>query len=197
MAYDETTYRRQTEEAPADPAAYRANTLAAAEQRRRAEELEQGSETSAEPLRRVAAADDDGRDRLGIHLGWEVILLLAAAGIGFLLWKLDPAALQRPALDNLLVNGAALGLLTLGAGVTLRAGVPNLAPGPIALAASLQYAEQGDQGLLKAGIPALVFAVAGAIVIGLVIAVLHVPGWAATLAAGLGVVVFNQLRVAP
>ncbi|HET6479991.1 MAG TPA: ABC transporter permease [Actinoplanes sp.] len=197
MAYDEATYRRQAEEpTPTDPAAYRANTLAATEQRRRAEELDGVGETTADLQRRVEA-DEDGRDRLGIHLGWEVVLLLAAAVIGFLLWRLDPDSLRRPALDGLLITGAAIGLLTLGAGLSLRAGVPNLALGPIALAASLQYAEQGDLGLVKAMVPALIFAAAGAIVLAVCILVLHVPGWAATLAAALGVIVFDQLRAAP
>ncbi|WP_249999763.1 ABC transporter permease [Actinoplanes sp. M2I2] len=197
MAYDEPTYRRQTEEpTPTDPAAYRANTLAAAEQRRRAEELDGVGDTTADVLRRPDA-DEDGRDRLGIHLGWEVVLLVAAAAIGLLLWRLEPESFQRPGLDDLLTTGAAIGLLALGAGLTLRAGVPNLALGPIALAASLQYAEQGDKSLVEAMVPALVLAAAGAIVLGVVVLVLHVPGWAATLAAALGVVVFNQLRVAP
>ncbi|GID31481.1 ABC transporter permease [Paractinoplanes brasiliensis] len=197
MAYDEATYRRQTEEpTPTDPAAYRANTLAAAEQRRRAEELDVAGDTTGDVLRRPDA-DEDGRDRLGIHLGWEVVLLVAAGAIGFLLWRLDADSLRRPDLDTLLITGAAIGLLALGAGLTLRAGVPNLALGPIALAASFQYAEQGDKGLFQAVVPALVFAAAGAIVIGLAIVVLHVPGWAATLAAALGVIVFDQLRVAP
>ncbi|WP_250031505.1 ABC transporter permease [Paractinoplanes maris] len=196
MAYDEPTYRRQTEEpTPTDPAAYRANTLAAAEQRRRAEELDSTGDTTADVLRRTEV--EDGRDRLGIHLGWEVVLLVAAAAIGFLLWRLEPDSFRRPALDDLLITGAAIGALALGAGLTLRAGVPNLALGPIALAAALQYAEQGDQGLVKAMVPALVFAAAGAIILGLAILVLHVPGWAATLAAALGVIVFDQLRVAP
>ncbi|MCO8274478.1 ABC transporter permease [Actinoplanes sp. TRM 88003] len=197
MAYDDSTYRRQAEEpTPTDPAAYRSNTLAAAEQRRRAEELDGVGDTTADVLRR-AEAEEDGRDRLGIHLGWEVVLLVAAAAIGFLLWRLEPESLRRPDLDDLLITGAAIGLLTLGAGLTLRAGVPNLALGPIALAASLQYAEQGDQGLVKAMVPALVFAAAGAIVLGVIIVVLHVPGWVATLAAALGVIVFDQLRVVP
>ncbi|SNY04376.1 ABC transporter permease [Paractinoplanes atraurantiacus] len=197
MAYDEATYRRPAEEQPSDPAAYRANTLAAAEQRRRAEQLDdQGDTTTTDVLRRVDA-DEDGRDRLGIHLGWEVVLLVAAVAIGYMLWRADSEALQRPGLDNLLVTGAAIGLLTLGAGLTLRAGVPNLALGPIALAAALQYAEQGDQGLVKAVVPALVIAAAGAVLIALLILVLHVPGWAATLAAGLGVIVYDQLRVTP
>jgi hypothetical protein len=193
MAYDETTYRR-TDELTTDPAAYRANTLAAAEQRRRAEQLDDTADTS--DLRRVLI-DEDGRDRLGIHLGWEVVLLLAAAAIGFLLWQFDPDTLKRPALDNLLITGAIIGLLALGGGLTLRAGVPNIALGPIALAAALQYAEQGDEGLVKSVVPALVIATAGALAIGLFILVLHVPGWAATLAAALGVIVFDQLRVAP
>ncbi|MCU7722393.1 ABC transporter permease [Actinoplanes sp. KI2] len=191
MAYDDTTFRR-TDEQPTDPAAYRANTLATTEQRRQ-EIADAGGDTSADLLRR----DDDGRDRLGIHLGWEVVLLLAAAAFGFLLWRLDPSALRRPSLDNLLVNGAAIGLLTLGGGLTLRAGVPNLALGPIALAAALQYATQGDQGLVKAAVPALIIAAAGAIVVGLVVVVLHVPGWAATLAAAFGVIVFDQLSNHP
>jgi ribose/xylose/arabinose/galactoside ABC-type transport system permease subunit len=195
MAYDDTTFRRSDDQ-PSDPAAYRANALAAAEQRRRAEELAAaGSADTSAAL--SAVPDDDGRDRLGIHLGWEVVLLLGAAAIGFLLWQVDGDAFRRPALDTLLITGAAIGLLAMGAGLTLRAGVPNLALGPIAVAAALQYAEQGDQGLVKAAVPAIIFAVAGGIVIGLLIVVLHVPGWAATLAAGLGVIVFNQLRTAP
>ncbi|GIM97566.1 ABC transporter permease [Paractinoplanes toevensis] len=190
MAYDETTFRR-TDEQPTDPAAYRANTLAATEQRRRAEEMDTADTAD------VARRADDGRDRLGIHLGWEVVLLLAAGAFGFLLWQLDRDAFQRPALDALLITGAAIGLLTLGAGLTLRAGVPNLAIGPIALGASLHYAEQGDLGLVKAAVPALIIAAAGALLVGLLIVVLHVPGWAATLAAALGVIVYDQLRVAP
>jgi ribose/xylose/arabinose/galactoside ABC-type transport system permease subunit len=196
MAYDETAYRRQSEDQTSDPAAYRANTLASAEQRRRATEMM--DDTAADGIAASAAeADDDGRDRLGIHLGWEVVLLLVAAAFGFLLYRLDPSSLKRPALDTLLVTGAAIGLLALGGGLTLRAGVPNLAIGPIALAASLQYAEQGDQGLLKAMLPAVAIAAVAGLAVGLLIVVLHVPGWVATLGAALGVIVFDQLRTAP
>ena len=196
MAYDEATYRRQGEEQQIDPAAYRASTLAAADQRRRAAEmLDDTGDTAAESPR--GSAEDDGRDRLGIHLGWEVVLLLAAAAFGLLLYRLDPSSLKRPALDTLLVTGAAIGLLALGGGLTLRAGVPNLALGPIALAASLQYAEQGDHGLVRAAVPALIIAAAGGLAVGVLILALHVPGWVATLAAGLGVIVYDQLRITP
>jgi ribose/xylose/arabinose/galactoside ABC-type transport system permease subunit len=188
MAYDET---------PSDPAAYRANTLAAAEQRRRATEMMDETTGDTADANAPAEFEDDGRDRLGIHLGWEVVLLLAAAAFAFLLYRVDPGTLKRPALDTLLVTGAAIGLLGLGGGLTLRAAVPNLAIGPIALAASLQYAEQGDQGLVKAMLPAVLIAAAGGLVIGVVVVALHVPGWVATLGAGLGVIVFDQLRTAP
>jgi hypothetical protein len=196
MAYDETSYRQQSEES-ADPAAYRANTLAAAEQRRRASEMMDETTAADGTGAPVVTVADDGRDRLGIHLGWEVVLLLAAAAFAVVLFHLDPSSLKRPALDTLLVTGASIGLLALGGGLTLRAGVPNLALGPIALAASLQYAEQGDQGLLKAMLPAVLIAAAGGLVVGVLILALHVPGWAASLGAALGVIVFDQLRTAP
>jgi ribose/xylose/arabinose/galactoside ABC-type transport system permease subunit len=206
MTYDETTYRRQTDD-QSDPSAYRANgAAAAAEYRNRRRDLDPDDtgarigETSGDLLRRApapAADDDAGRDRLGVHIGWEIVLLLAAAAIGYLLYRLDPASLRRPALDTLLISGAALGLLTLGAGLTLRAGVPNLAVGPIALAASLHFAENGDRGLVDAAVPALIIAAAGGLVVGLLVIGLHVPGWVASLAAGFGVIVYAQLRTAP
>lgn len=204
MAYDEATYRRQTDDQLDDPSAYRVNGYTATDYRGRRRDLDPGGatevgETSAEPLARRAgpAAERSGRDRLGIHLGWEIVLLLAAAAIGYLLYRLDPAALRRPALDTLLITGTAIGLLTLGAGLTLRAGVPNLAIGPITVAAALHYAENGDRGLVDAVAPALVIAAAGGLVVALLVVGLHVPGWAASLAAGLGVVVYAQLRTAP
>ena len=144
-----------------------------------------------------AADNDDGRDRLGIHIGWEIVLLLAVAAIAYLLYRLDPASLRRPALDTLLITGASIGLLTLGAGLTLRAGVPNLAVGPIALGAALHFAENGDDGLVQAAVPALIIAAAGGLIVAVLVLVLHVPGWAATLAAAMGVIVYNQLRTAP
>ncbi|BCJ53643.1 hypothetical protein Asp14428_51180 [Actinoplanes sp. NBRC 14428] len=81
--------------------------------------------------------------------------------------------------------------------MTLRAGVPNLAVGPIALAASLHFAENGDQGLARALVPALAIAAAGGLVAAVLILVLHVPGWVASLGGALGVIVYDQLRTAP
>jgi hypothetical protein len=195
MAYDDTTFRKPGDETTqSDPAAYR----------RRVQYDDTAGTTLDQSLRApvtttgaIPAVEEDGRDRLGIHLSWEVMLLVVAAVIGFLLQREESAALQRPALDALLVTGASIGLLTLGAGLTLRAGVPNLAIGPIALAAAVQYAENSDKGLAEAGVPALIIAAAGALVVGLIVTLLHVPAWAATLTAAFGVIVYIQLRPGP
>jgi hypothetical protein len=203
MAYDETTYRRPDDQGD-DPAAYRTNTngFTAPDYRGRRRDLDPEDSGGlrfdappAEPLRRTVR--DEGRDRLGIHIGWEIVLLLAVAAIGYLLYRLDPASLRRPALDGLLISGTVIGLLSLGAGLTLRAGVPNLAVGPIALAAALQYAENGDKGLVQAAAPALIIAAVGGLVVAILVIALHVPGWAASLAAAMGVIVFIQLRTGP
>ena len=203
MAYDETTYRRTAgDQGESDPAAYRTG-LAATDFRSRRRDLDpedvegiQLVEPAGEEGRHSADIDD-GRDRLGIHIGWEIVLLLAVAALAYLLYRLDPASLRRPALDTLLITGASIGLLTLGAGLTLRAGVPNLAVGPIALGAALHFAENGDKGLVQAIVPALIVAAAGGLVVAVLVLVLHVPGWTATLAAAMGVIVYDQLRTAP
>ncbi|WP_199510224.1 ABC transporter permease [Nucisporomicrobium flavum] len=199
MAYDETTYRRNTgdEQAESNPAAYRAG-LAATDFRNRRRDLD-ADDSGARVTEPIAEspARDDGRDRLGVHIGWEIVLLLAVAAVAYLLYRLDPAALRRPALDTLLISGATIGLLTLGAGLTLRAGVPNLAVGPIALAAALHYAENGDKGLVQSMVPALAIAAGGGLVVALIVLLLHVPGWVASLGAAMGVIVYDQLRTAP
>ena len=194
MTYDEAAHRRTgDEQGDNDPAAYR----------RRIQYDDTTSTTVDQAVRAVsmpavpAAAEDDGRDRIGVHLGWEVVLLVVTAVLAFFLYREDPASLQRPAMDTLLVTGAAIGLLALGAGLTVRAGVPNLALGPILVASQLHFAENGDDGLLPALLPALAVAAAAAAVVAIVVLAFHVPGWAATLAAALGVIVFIQLRIAP
>lgn len=202
MAYDETTYRRTAgDQGESDPSAYRAG-LAATDFRHRRRDLDPEEVEPVQLMEPVGEAGprgeaEDGRDRLGIHIGWEIVLLLAVAAIAYLLYRLDPASLRRPALDTLLITGASIGLLTLGAGLTLRAAVPNLAVGPIALAASLHFAENGDKGLVQSVAPALIVAAGGGLIVAVVVLVLHVPGWAATLAAAMGVIVYDQLRTAP
>lgn len=131
-----------------------------------------------------------GRDRMLVHLVIEIVLLLAAGAVGFLLYRYDQNAVRGDRLDALLVSAAALTLLAIGAGLTLRAAAPNLAVGPVAVAAGLFYARNGDHGVVDAG----GIAVGVAVVLGAMVAVLvvgfHVPGWAASLAAAAAVIVW-------
>lgn len=206
MAYDEPGYRRQAvNDADGDGLGNRTGTFAASDYSARREtadhpSTEFGAGADVDEPRRsleTAAEPEAGRDRIGIHVGWEIVLLLGVAAIGYLLWREDPNALKLPALDLLLVTGAAIGLLALAAGLTLRAGVPNLAVGPIAIGAALHFAENGDRGVVPAAGQAVAVAVVGAVVVALIVVAFHVPGWIATLAAALAVVTYNQLRTAP
>ncbi|MDG4784257.1 ABC transporter permease [Micromonospora sp. WMMD961] len=169
---------------------------------------EVGRERSAEPSSGVPVAvlenvfDDPthgepGRDRIGVHLGWEFLLLAGLATLGWLLWQDDPAALRGGNLRTLLVAAVGLGLLALAAGLSLRTAAPNLAVGPIAVAAALHYAEQGDRGLPASVGPAVAVAALGGLALALVVVVLHVPGWAASLGGAAGVVVYIEQRSAP
>ncbi|MFD0974506.1 ABC transporter permease [Plantactinospora endophytica] len=143
------------------------------------------------------AHGEPGRDRIAVHLLWELVLLVVVGGLLFLCNRDYPDLLRGAQRESLLVFGTALGLLTLGAGLTLRTAAPNLALGPLAVAAALHFAENSDRGVVSAMLPAVL----AGVVVGLVIAVLvvgfHVPSWAASLAAGLAVIVFIQQRTAP
>ncbi|MEU4679783.1 ABC transporter permease [Micromonospora sp. NPDC023737] len=169
---------------------------------------EPGRDASVEPSSGVPAAvldnvfDDPfhgepGRDRVGVHVGWEIVLLIALAACAWLLWREDPAVLRGAALKSLLVDVAALGLLVLAAGLSLRTAAVNLAIGPVAVAAGLHFAEQSDRGLVAAVAPAAVVAAVGGLLIALAVVVLHVPGWAASLAAAAGVIVYIERRSTP
>lgn len=143
------------------------------------------------------AHGEPGRDRLGVHFGWEFVLLLVGGLLAYALYRTDPDLLRGASLDRLLVDGAALGALTLGAGLTLRAGAPNLALGPVAVAAALHFAENGDRGVVAAMIPAVLWAVGVGLLLALLVVGFHVPGWGASLAVALGVLVFIQQRPGP
>src|SRR4029450_12665613 len=98
MAYDEATYRRQSDDDGEDPAAYRSG-LTAPDYRGRRRDLDPDSgyaDAQTEPLRRTSPYDDDGRDRLGFHIGWEIVLLLAVAAIAPRLYRPGPGRLGPP-----------------------------------------------------------------------------------------------------
>jgi ribose/xylose/arabinose/galactoside ABC-type transport system permease subunit len=140
---------------------------------------------------------EPGRDRIAVHVVWEIVLLLALGAVAYLLWREDPAALHGGPLRKLLVDVAALGLLALAAGLSLRAAAVNLAIGPVALAAALHLAEQGDRGVREALLPALAVAAVGGLLLALAVVLLHVPSWAASLAGAAGVIVYIERRTAP
>jgi ribose/xylose/arabinose/galactoside ABC-type transport system permease subunit len=132
------------------------------------------------------------RDRLAVHFGWEIVLLLGAAAVGILLWRAEPAALRGTALRELYIQMAALGAVAVGMGLSLRAAVPNLALGPIAFAAGVFFAENSDRGILvTAGVTGLLAAAIG-VAMALVVTAFQVPAWAASLAGGLGLIVWIQ-----
>src|SRR6266508_3447522 len=136
---------------------------------------------------------DPGRDRMAVHIAWEIVLLLAAAGIWYLLHRNHRETVSGAALRDLMVSAASLGLVTLGMGLSLRAATPNLAVGPIAYASALFFAGHIDRGgaLVAATVTALLAVAVGAAIVILVVG-FHVPGWAASLAAAFGVIVWIQ-----
>jgi ribose/xylose/arabinose/galactoside ABC-type transport system permease subunit len=132
------------------------------------------------------------RDRLAVHFGWEIVLLLGVAAVGVLLWRAEPAALRGAALRELYVQTAALGAVAVGMGLSLRAAVPNLALGPIAFAAGVFFAENSDRGILvTAGVTGLLAAAIG-VTMAIVVTAFQVPAWAASLAGGFGLIVWIQ-----
>ncbi|MEJ3742169.1 ABC transporter permease [Actinomycetes bacterium KLBMP 9797] len=221
MAYDESSYRRR-DPSGTDPggsgglredasfgaevgfgpaSGYQTGSYPVANEYREPEPMES---TQRRGLSSAALGDvfDDpthgepGRDRVAVHVAWEVVLLVALGALGFLLYREDPDAVRGAGLDGLLVGAAALGLLAVGASLALRAGVANLALGPVAVAAGLHYAEQGDRGVVASAGEAIVAAAVLGLLAAIIIVGFHVPGWAGTLVTALVAVVFIQQRPA-
>lgn len=197
MAYDESTFRQRDSDST-DANGYESGSFTLGDPR------EPGLTDNGS--RRPGALDDafddpahgePGRDRMAVHALWEVVLLLAAAALAVLLYRQNASAVRGAALDSLLVFGAAIGLLALAAGMTLRTGAPNLAIGPVAIASALHFAENGDRGVLVAAGTAAIAAAALGLVLTVLVVGFHVPGWAASLAGALAVMVFIQQRSAP
>jgi ribose/xylose/arabinose/galactoside ABC-type transport system permease subunit len=135
---------------------------------------------------------EPGRDRMAVHALWELVLFLAVVALAFLLRDAEPAALRGAGQRELLVFGAAFGLIAVGMGLSLRAAVPNLALGPLAYASALWFADNSDRGLAAtAGVTAVIAAVVGTVLAILVVG-FHVPAWAASLGVAFGVMVWIQ-----
>lgn len=202
MAYDDSAYRRPDADST-DPVGFSARDDSSRAGFQAGDYRESLPTARRIPRARLHDAFDDpshgepGRDRLAVHWLWEVLLLAAMAAAALLLYRASPESFRGDGLDVLLVAAAVLGLLALGAGLTLRAGVPNLALGPVAVAAALHFAENGDRGTLTAVLPAAAVASVLGLVLAVVVVGFHVPAWAASLAGALGVVVYIQQRSAP
>lgn len=141
---------------------------------------------------------EPGRDRLVIHGVWEVVLALAVVGVGFLLYRANSHAFSGDNLRGLLLQVASLGLLGAGAAVALRAGAANLAVGPLAAAAALFFTGHSHNASLVTPLLIIVgLAAAVGAVQGLALVVLHVPAWAASLAAAAGVLAWIVHQTAP
>jgi ribose/xylose/arabinose/galactoside ABC-type transport system permease subunit len=142
------------------------------------------------------AEGEVGRDRLAVHWIWETLLLIGVVALVYLVWQAQPDALRGGQLSLLLIFATGFGLLGLAAGVSLRAGAPNLAIGPVAAAAGGYFALRGDEGVLTPTVFSLGVAVLLGLAVGVLVVTFHVPGWAATLAAGAGAVVWLQQQPA-
>ncbi|RKN42715.1 ABC transporter permease [Micromonospora endolithica] len=140
------------------------------------------------------AHGEPGRDRLAVHVVWEILLLVALAVATWLLWQEAPDTLRGDGLRDLLGDVVVLGLLTLAAGLSLRAATVNLAIGPVAVAAALHMAEQSDRGVAAAIGPTAALAAIVGLALALAVVVLHVPAWAAGLAVAAGVIVWIEQR---
>lgn len=138
------------------------------------------------------AGGEPGRDRLAVHWAWEIVLLIGVGTLVYLVWQAQPDALRGGDLSLLLTFAAGYGLLGIAAGVSLRAGAPNLAVGPVAVAAGAYFAQRGDEGVLTPTVFSLGVAILLGLAVGLLVVTFHVPGWAATLAAGAAAVVWLQ-----
>src|SRR5436305_399852 len=90
---------------------------------------------------------DPGMDRMTVHVLWEVVLLAATLGLAFWFYHSHRTGLSGDGLRTLLLAGATLGFLTVGMGLSLRAGVVNLAVGPIAATSAVFFAGHTDRPL--------------------------------------------------
>ncbi|GGM91574.1 sugar ABC transporter permease [Thermopolyspora flexuosa] len=142
---------------------------------------------STPPPRRVLddepppADEPEVRDRVLVHVIWEV--LLAVAAVGLVLANLSQAPAQH--LTELFGSAAVVGLLAVGLSFSLRTATPNLAVGVIAggtgaLTAVLIRDDWPVPVAIAAGLGA---ALGTGVLLGLLVMLLSVPAWAVTLGA--------------
>ncbi|WP_412540781.1 ABC transporter permease [Longispora sp. K20-0274] len=103
------------------------------------------------------------------------------------LYKMAPVTFGANHLRSTAVLVAVLLLLSVGLSSTVRAGVVNLAVGPVALAAGYLFARHSDAGYVEASAFAFGAALLAGLVLALFVCAVRVPGWAAS--AGVSAVI--------
>ena len=132
------------------------------------------------------ADGEPGRDRMIVHGVWELVLAVALAAVGYLLYRAEASAFSAGGVRTLLLNTTILGLVAAASAVALRVGAPNLAVGAVAVTAAVYYGQHSGAGVQRALLIMLGVAAAVGLVQGLVVVGLQVPAWATSLAVGLG-----------
>ncbi len=133
---------------------------------------------------------EPGRDRMIVHGVWELVLAVALAIAGYFLAQAQPGALGGDGLRRLAIAATVFGLVAAASSLALRAGVPNLAVGGVAVTGTLYFAHHADGSWTPAVAAVGICALIG-LVQGLVVAGLHVPAWAASLAVALALFVWS------
>lgn len=130
---------------------------------------------------------EPGRDRMVVHVLWELLLAAALVGAGFALAAAQPGAFRGDSLRTLALLAATIGLLAVASAVSLRAAVPNLAVGALGLFAATWVADSASGAWGGATAAAVGLCAAIGLLQGLVVVGLHVPSWAASIGAALAV----------
>ncbi|WP_018352311.1 hypothetical protein [Longispora albida] len=133
----------------------------------------------------AAAAQPLGKDRLFVHVVWEVLLACAVTAVAVALYALEPDTYRQPSLRHSLVWIVVILTLAIGVSLTVRAGVVNLAAGPVAVWSSNLFARHDYDGYAVAGAYAVGGALAAGLVLALLVCVFRVPAWAASLGLAL------------
>jgi ribose/xylose/arabinose/galactoside ABC-type transport system permease subunit len=129
------------------------------------------------------------RDRLWVHIVWEIVLAAGVVAAVLAVRHEDAGALSGTGLSDLLVLVAAGILLGSAFALSLRAAVPNLAVGGAAVAGGVLTAWLRAEHGYELWLAALI-TLGAAVALGLAFAVVAVgfrlPGWAVGLGAALG-----------
>lgn len=137
---------------------------------------------------------EEAHDRVWPHFLWELLLLLGVGVLAAIYWAQETPGFEVDQLKPLWWSATVLGILAVGFSFSLRAGAPNLAVAPIAVASSVlaaMGARERDWDEWTCIAIAVATAALAGLILGLVIVVLQVPAWAASLGAGFAVLAWT------